>query len=218
MQIGIIGGTGAEGRGVAARLAAAGVAVLLGSRQIEKAQDAAGRLRAVGGGGRIEAGTNDDVLGASDLIFLAVPFQNAAQLIAGQAGKFRPGTVVVDLTVPLGFSGGRPSIVELPEGSASEHLRARLPASVRLAASLKTVPAAVLGRLDEVLDCDEFVCADSAEARSAAADVLTRIAGLRLIDAGGLDAARAIERMTLLAVGLNKRYRVRGARFRVVGV
>jgi NADPH-dependent F420 reductase len=218
MQIGIIGGTGAEGRGLAARLAAAGVPLLLGSRTIERAREAVERLRASGAALPVEAATNDAVVDQSDIVFLAVPFAAAGEFVSTYAARFRPGTVVVDLTVPMRFVNRAPVFEEVPEGSAAEYLRARLPPEVRLAAALKTIPASVLSRLDISLDCDEFVCADSPEARVAAVDVLARIPGLRLLDAGGLDAARTLERMTLLAVQINMRYHVRTARYRVVGV
>jgi predicted dinucleotide-binding enzyme len=89
---------------------------------------------------------------------------------------------------------------------------------VRVAAAFKTIPASVLGRLDAPLDCDEFVCGDSSESREQTLSLLSRIPGLRALDAGGLDAARTIERMTALAIALNKRYKVRGARYHVIGV
>jgi predicted dinucleotide-binding enzyme len=127
------------------------------------------------------------------LIFLAVPFAGAGDVVESYRDRFRTRTVVVDLTVPLTFANGVPALVDLPEGSAAEHLRARLPSGISLAAALKTLPASVLGG-DIPLDCDEFVCGDSPEARTAATDVLSRIPGLRLLDAGGLETARTLER------------------------
>jgi hypothetical protein len=218
MQIGIIGGTGAEGRGLAARLAAASLPVQVGSRTIDRARETVERIRAANASLPLTAASNNEVIEQSAIIFLAVPFAGAVEIVSTQAGRFKPGTLLVDLTVPLKFDGGVPALESIPEGSAAEHLRARLPPQVRMAATLKTVPAAVLGHVDMMLDCDEFVCGDSPETRAAVMDVLGRIPGLRLIDAGDLDASRTLERMTLLAIRINKRYRVRTARFRVVGV
>jgi NADPH-dependent F420 reductase len=218
MQTGIIGGTGAEGRGLAARLATAGVHVLLGSRTIERATEAVARVQTLGSGLTVEPATNEAIVDRSDIIFLAVPFAAAGDFVSSHAARFRPGTIVVDLTVPMRFVDRVPVFDDVQEGSAAEHLRARLPPSVRLAASFKTMPASVLSRLELPLDCDEFVCADSPEARDATIEILGRIPNLRLLDAGGLDAARTLERMTLLAVRLNMRYHVRTARFRVVGI
>lgn len=214
MRIGIIGGTGPQGRGLAARLGAAGIEALVGSRELDRARETVERLRAPS----IHAGTNDDVVERCDVVFLAVPFAGAGDLVERYRGRFRQGSVVVDMTVPLVFDAGVPSLVDVREGSAAEHLRTRLAPEVRLAAALKTIPAAVLGRLDAALDCDEFVCGDSPDARAAVMDILGRIPALRPIDAGGLDAARTLERMTLLAVEINKRHRIRGARYRVIGL
>lgn len=216
MQIGIIGGTGAEGRGLAARLGAAGVQVLLGSRDVARAREAVARVTS--GSASIEPATNDTIVDRCDVIFLTIPFTGAAAVVETYGDRFREGTLLIDVTVPLTFVEGVPRMDTPAEGSASEWLRARLPPSVRVAAALKTIPAHVLVKADAPLDCDEFVCGDSPETVAAAMEVVRLIPGLRPIDAGGLDAARALERMTLLLVGINKRYRVRTGRFRVVGV
>jgi NADPH-dependent F420 reductase len=218
MHIGIIGGTGAEGRGLATRLAGAGVRTLVGSRELHRAREVVTDLTNQNPSLPLEAATNRSVIDTCDVTFLAVPFARVAEVVTSHRDVFRPGTLVVDLTVPVRFVAGRPVMENLPEGSAAEHLRARLPAEVRLAATLKTIPAAVLTRIDTPLDCDEFVCGDSPEARTMTIDLLGRIQGLRLIDVGGLETAGILERMTLLAIAINKHYRVRTARFRIVGL
>jgi NADPH-dependent F420 reductase len=215
MHAGIIGGTGHEGRGVAARLASAGVPVLLGSRQIARAQEA---VAALGASVLLGAATNDQIASDCDVVFLAVPFTGVAELLEALRTRFRPGALVIDLTVPLTFERGVPAIADVAEGSATEFIRARLPAEVRLAAAFKTIPASALAKIDTPLDCDEFVCGDTAEVSAAAIEVLSRIPSLRLLDAGGLSSARLIERMTALAIVLNKRYKVRGARYKMIGV
>lgn len=216
MHAGIIGGTGHEGRGVAARLASAGVPVLVGSRQIERAQET---VAALGGASLpLEAATNEQIASTCDIVFLAVPFTGIAELLETFRTRFRPGALVIDLTVPLTFERGVPAIVDVAEGSATEFIRPRLPAGVRLAAAFKTIPASALAKTETPLDCDEFVCGDSPEVCAAAIDLLSRIPSLRLLDAGGLQSARLIERMTALAILLNKRYKARGARFKVIGI
>jgi NADPH-dependent F420 reductase len=203
MHAGIIGGTGHEGRGVAARLASAGVPVLLGSRQIARAQEA---VAALGASVLLGAATNDQIASDCDVVFLAVPFTGVAELLEALRTRFRPGALVIDLTVPLTFERGVPAIADVAEGSATEFIRARLPAEVRLAAAFKTIPASALAKID------------TPEVSAAAIEVLSRIPSLRLLDAGGLSSARLIERMTALAIVLNKRYKVRGARYKMIGV
>jgi NADPH-dependent F420 reductase len=217
MQIGIIGGTGAEGRGLAARFASAGATVLVGSRQLDRAQATVTALRA-NAALLLEAATNAEVAVQSNVIFLVVPFAGLGELLETHRADFRPDSLIVDVVVPLTFQGGVPSVMNISEGSASEFIRARLPAHVRLAAALKTIPASILGSLGTQLECDDFVCGDSAEARTATIELLRMIPTLRPLDAGGLEAARTIERMTALTIAINKRYKVRDARFRVVGV
>jgi len=147
-----------------------------------------------------------------------VPFEGISELLQAQGTRFRPGALVIDLIVPLTFDGGVPGIADIAEGSATEFVRAHLPAGIHVAAAFKTIPASALGKLDTPLDCDEFVCGDSPGSRERAIDLLGRIPSLRPLDAGGLASARAIERMTALAIVLNKRYKVRDARYRVVGI
>jgi NADPH-dependent F420 reductase len=218
MQIGIIGGTGYEGRGLAARFAAAGLSVLIGSRDPARARDTVDRLHGASAALPVEGVANDEVAARSDVVFLAVPFDGLLELLAAIRGRLRPGTLVVDLIVPLTFEDGVPDLVRVPEGSATEFVRARLPPEVQVACAFKTIPAAALGRLDAPLACDEFVCGDTPPVRDRAIDLLSRIPALRPLDAGGLASARAIEHMTALAIALNKRYKVRDARFRVVGI
>ena len=200
------------------RLSAAGVPVLVGSRQLERAKETVRALRATDLSLPLEPATNSDVVERSDIIFLVVPFVGAGEILEAHRSQFHAGTLMVDVTVPLTFRDGTAAAIDVPEGSAAEFVRARLPADVRLAAALKTIPASILGTLSAPLDCDDFVCGDSADARRAVIDLLRRIATLRPLDAGGLEAARTIERMTALAIAINQRYKIRSARFRVVGL
>jgi NADPH-dependent F420 reductase len=126
--------------------------------------------------------------------------------------------VLIDITVPVSFEKGRARYIELPEGSASEHLRARLPESLPLVAAFKTEPAHLLAEIHEPLDCDTFVASDSKEAKARAIEAISFIEGLRPLDAGLLESARTIERMTVLAIGINRRNKIKTARYRVIGL
>ncbi len=216
--IGLIGGTGPEGRGLAVRFALAGVRVIVGSRDRARARETIDRLHHELGALPLEGADNREVLQACDVMLLTVPFAHAAETVAMHKADFRAGSLVIDVTVPVTFEGGKSRLVEPPEGSGTERVRASLPAEVRLAAAFKTIPAALLARPHAPLDCDDFVCGDSLESRTRTMDLLRLIPGLRPIDAGSLAAARIIERLTLLAIQLNRRYKVHDARFRIVGV
>lgn len=218
MNLGLLGGTGIEGKGLALRFAAAGVAVIIGSRSGDRAAAAAGQCNAALGRGQVRGMTNLEMLAASDPVFLTVPHERVLEAISSVSRDFRPGVILVDVTVPVGFRAGKPEYVAPPDHSGAEVIARHLPAGVELVAAFKTLPAHVLADLSEPLDCDEFVCGDSAAARQKVVDVMRMIPALRVLDAGPLSSARILERMTVLAIELNRRYRKRGARFRVVGV
>jgi len=211
--VAVVGGTGQQGRGLAQRLALAGFPVIVGSRDERRAAAAVAGWPAA-------AKTADygGAIAAADVTILAVPFASVDAIVADHHARFRPGSLVVDVIVPIVSSDGVLSLAPIAEGSAAEHLRARLPAHAHLAATFKTIPAHVLDDVARPLECDEFVCGDSAEARTRAAALVQAIAGLRAIDVGPLARARAMEHMTLLAIAVNRRFKIHDARFKVIGV
>ena len=222
MRVGILGGTGPEGRGLALRLGQAGVPVIIGSRDPEqaarKAEELRRQLQERAPGADILGRENSGVVEACDILFIAVPFEHAAGLLKSCRDRLRPGQILVDVTVPLQFRAKRLELRELPEPSASEHLAKVLPEGVPLVAAFKTIPAHLLEDLSTRLDCHVFVCGDSSEARRQIVQVASRIEGLSPLDVGRLNQAATLERMTALAIQINKRHRVRFSRFRVVGL
>jgi NADPH-dependent F420 reductase len=215
-RIAVLGGTGQQGSGLAQRLALAGFHVIVGSRDQERAASivaqwpAPARPAATAGYAR--------AIASAETIVLAVPFGSVDELLHEHQQQFQANSLVVDITVPLTRSGGTLTLADVPEGSAAEHVKARLPAHARVAATFKTVPAHLLGETAQPLECDEFVCGDSGEARAGAATLVQAIRGLRPIDVGPLSRARSIEQLTVLAIAINRRHKTRDARFRVVGV
>jgi 8-hydroxy-5-deazaflavin:NADPH oxidoreductase len=219
LKVGVIGGTGEEGRGLALRWAMAGARVRIGSRTPERAQAAADGLNPFVPDNPIGYGDNREAVSDADFTLLTVPFEHAAATLASLAGDLRPGAIVIDITVPVSFEKGvGVRYVELPEGSASEHLRARLPEAISLVAAFKTEPAHLLVEPHEKLDCDVFVASNDKQARARVIEAIPFIDGLRPVDAGTLYSARAIERMTVLAIGINRRYKIKSACFRVMGL
>jgi 8-hydroxy-5-deazaflavin:NADPH oxidoreductase len=220
MRVGLLGGTGPEGKGLALRLAKAGVDVMVGSRSAERAGQTAAELSALLGNppGRIAGAANEEVAAASGIVFLTVPFQYAAPLLDSLREDFAPQSLLVDVTVPLLFESGRVSVRRLGEGSGSEHLKGHLPSHIDIVGAFKTIPAHLLEKPEEALDCDVFICGDSAEAKKRLIEVVSRIGGLRAVDAGPLSQAVALECMSALAIGINRRYKVKYARYRVVGL
>jgi hypothetical protein len=113
---------------------------------------------------------------------------------------------------------GRVEYLELREGSNAEAVATRVPEHVSVVGAFKTIPAHILAQLDTPLQCDVFVCGDSQEARERVMDAARLIPALRPLDAGPLRTARTLERMTVLAIHLNRRYKKKGARYNIVGL
>ena len=218
LKVGLIGGTGEEGRGLALRWAMAGAQVTIGSRSIERAKATADELNALIKSDRIGYAENRAAVAESEFVLLTVPFAHAVTTLESHVQDFRAGSVLIDITVPVSFEQGRVRYIELPEGSASEHLRARLPESIPLVAAFKTEPAHLLEDPNAELDCDAFVASDDKEAKARVIEAIKFIEGLHPVDAGTLYSARTLERMTVLAIGINRRYKIKTARYRVVGL
>lgn len=218
LKVGLIGGTGEEGRGLALRWAMAGARVTIGSRTIERAKTTADELNQFVPNNPISYGENSAAIAESEFVLLTVPFAHAAATLESHKQDFRAGAILIDITVPVSFEQGRVRYVELAEGSASEHLRAQLPDEIPLVAAFKTEPAHLLADATAKLDCDVLVASDDKEAKARVMEAVRFIEGLRPIDAGTLYSARTLERMTVLAIGINRRYKIKTACYRVMGL
>jgi NADPH-dependent F420 reductase len=218
MKLGILGGTGIEGRGLALRLASAGAAVVVGSRSADRAGTVAAEYNAVLSKPLIEGRSNVELLAVAELVFLTVPFDTALAALDSCRSAFRPGHILVDVTVPIVFKEGRPQLVQPEGGSNSELIARHAPPGIAVAAAFKTIPAHVLADLETELRCDVFVCSDSSEARERVMGIASMVPTLRPIDAGPLASAAILERMTFLAIQLNRRYKRKGARFAIQGI
>jgi NADPH-dependent F420 reductase len=215
-SIAVLGGTGQQGRGLALRFARAGRRIVIGSRDPDRARAAVASWPDVGH--TIAIADNRAAASQGAIVVLAVPFHTVATLLEEIRSHFASGSIAIDVTVPVTFTGGKMTMSDVPEGSATEHVRARLPESVRLAGAFKTIPAHLLGDIDQPLDCDEFVCGDSDQARAAATELVGLLPGVRAVDVGPLNRARSVEHLTALAIAINRRHKIHDARFRIVGL
>jgi hypothetical protein len=206
VHVGILGGTGPLGRGLALRLAAAGTPVTLGSRDAGRATSVANELvgawpdRALA----IDGAANDAAAGR-DVVVVATPWDSAVQTVRDVAGQLR-GKVVVSVVNALVRDGNALLALGPPRGSMAACLQANLPEAM-VAATAHHLPAATLAQLDATLRADVLVCSDHAGATTTTMDLMARIDGLRPLDAGGLASAGAIEAFTAVLVGLNIRYK-----------
>jgi len=219
-SIAIVGGTGPTGKGLALRWLRAGESVIIGSRDLGRAQAAAAEVsREAGGTDRARAAANLDAVAATDLVVLTVPLSGHATLLKQLKPAFRPGTILIDTTVPLATSiGGRATrVVQLWQGSAAEQAAELVPAGVRVVAAFQNLSAELLHG-EAPVDCDVIVCSDDQQARQAAAALAEKIPGVRALDGGNLENARIVEQLTALLITLNIKYRVHGTGIRVTGL
>lgn len=213
--IAVIGGSGQEGGGLAARFAHAGHQVVIGSREAAKAEEAAVRLNEKVGGARIRGADNQAAVAAADLVVLAVPYQGqratALALKEALASK-----VLIDATVPL--MPPKVARVQLPAGgSAVAALQEELGPEVKVVSAFQNVSWHHLMDLDHEVDCDVLVCGDDNEACDTVVALISEI-GMRGFHAGPVANSAAAEALTSLLIAINRRYKSPGAGIRITAV
>lgn len=219
-RIGILGGTGPEGSGLAYRWARAGEDVFIGSRDAERAADAAAQIRSrIGASANVNGAENANVVRQCDVVVLTVPFSGHATLLKQLKGGWKDGTVVIDTTVPLAATvgGAATRMLGVWQGSAAEQARELLPGGVSVAAAFQNLGAEQLSK-DEPVDCDVLVCSDDENAKRIAFELAEKIPGARAINGGKLENARIVESLTALLIGINIRYKVHAAGVRFTGL
>jgi len=219
--VAIIGGTGPAGTGLALRWARAGETVIVGSRDAARAEQTAEALRnRVGAKAQVSGMENSAACAASDLLVLTVPFDGQAALLKQLKPAIRPGSILIDATVPLAASvGGRASrTLGVWQGSAAQQTAELVPKGVSVVAAFQNVSAEVLnGNNNDDVDCDVIVCSDDPNATQVAMDLAVKISGVRAIDGGKLENARIVEQITALLIGLNIRHKGHGG-IRITGL
>jgi 8-hydroxy-5-deazaflavin:NADPH oxidoreductase len=208
-QVTVIGGSGALGSGLALRLAVAGVAVVIGSRDPDRAAQAAARVRVKAPDADVRGLANGPAAEASEVVFLCVPFRNQSETLTNLKNHLREGQLVIDATVPLAaaVSGRATRVLGVWQGSAAQQAAEMVPDGVRVVAALHTVNAPGLNDLDHPLDEDVLVCGDRRADKARAAALIELVPGLRCVDAGRLEMARIAEALTALLIGVNARYK-----------
>ena len=221
MDVAVVGGTGAEGFGLALRLAKAGHRVTIGSRDADRG--AASAKQASETTGAAVEGTDNAAAaaaaGADGVVAVTVPFAGQAEIYRSIKDAVAPGAVVLDATSPLATAvGGRPWQALRPwHGSAAEQAEAILGDGPRVVAGLHTIAAEALRDLDRDVDSDVLLCADEPDAKAHVGSLIDGIPGMRWVDCGRLEMARVAEPLTALLVAINRAYRVSDSGFRIVG-
>ena len=205
LTIGLLGGTGPQGKGLALRLAMAGHQILLGSRNAERAASVAAELL----DGRdlpIKGVANAEAAAGADVVFLVFPFEGQAAMLPDLADAIGD-KLVVDVINPLGWDERGAFVLDVPEGSAAEQAQALLPRA-RVVSAFHHAPPRLLADLDLFCDTDVLVVGDDPAARATVIGLADEIPGCRGIDAGPLRLSRQLEGFTAVVVGVNRRYRI----------
>ena len=209
--VSIIGASGALGFGLTVRLGRAGSAVVLGSRDRARAEEAAERARDAVARGTFEGLPNAEAAAANEIVILCVPFRNQSETLNNLRDILRPGQIVIDATVPLAAAVGGKATRTLGvwQGSAAQQAQEMVPDGVTVLSALHTISAAALRNLADDLDEDVLLCGDDRADKRRAATLIDSIAGLRCVDCGPLEMARITEGLTSLMISVNVRYKTR---------
>ena len=200
--VGVLGGTGDQGRGLAHRLASAGNPVIIGSRHAERAQAAADEL----GGGAIRGLANADVAREADVVIVAVPYEGHRDLLAALAGPLA-GKIVIDCVNPMGFDHRGAYPLPVPEGSAAQQAAEVLPDSQVVGAFHHVSAVVLLDPEVETVDLDVMVLGDDRHATDLVQALAARIPGVRGVYAGRLRNCGQVEALTCNLVSINRRYK-----------
>ncbi len=218
--IAIVGGTGPEGSGLALRWARAGEHVVIGSRDEQRACNAAEKIATRAGiTGRVEGKENKAAVTAAEIVVLTIPFEAHAAMLKHIKPALKKGTLLIDASVPLAASvGGRATrTLGVWQGSVAQQAAELAPEGVPVVAAFQNVSAMLLEG-EDAIQCDVIVCGDDEHARAAACELAEKIPGLRGIDGGKLENARIVEQITALLITLNIRHKVHGAGLRITGI
>ena len=215
-SVGIFGATGPAGSGLAARLASVGIDVVIGSRELGRAESVCQAIR-----DRwpdmdlpLQGAVNVDAAKA-EVVVIATPWDAAASTAASVA-EHLDGKVVISMANALAKVGNEFDPLVPPRGSVAAHVQAEIPKAC-VAAAFHHLPARELANLDHSLEADVLVCSDHPNATAAAMALAEKMPGLRALDAGSLANATAIEALTAVLLQLNVRYKTR-AGIRITGV
>ncbi|HEX3293989.1 MAG TPA: NADPH-dependent F420 reductase [Solirubrobacterales bacterium] len=206
----IIGGTGALGYGLAIRWARAGEAIVIGSREAARAEEAAERVRAEVEGADVEGLENGEAAARGPIVFLTVPFRAQSETLTNLKEALSEGQLLVDCTVPTAaaVSGKAARTIGVWQGSAAQQAQEMVPDGVTVISALHTVNAKRLAG-DDPLDEDVPICGDRKVEKARVARVIERIDGFRAVNAGALEMARIVETLAPMLISVNVRYKAR---------
>jgi NADPH-dependent F420 reductase len=216
-MIAVIGGTGAQGKGLVARWALAGEDVIIGSRFEEKARRVAAEVsKRVGR--PVRGTTNLEAAREGDVVVLSVPFEAMGKIMREIRRGLTPGKILVNVVVPIRVRPNGVALKRPREGSSGEKLAKLVPKGVRVVSAFQTVGARLLQDLSKPVDCDVVVCGDDPAARGRIMRLVEKMPGARAVDGGPLRNGRFVEPLVALLAELTRRYKVEAVGVRFQGL
>ena len=213
-KIGIIGGTGPEGLGLAMRFAKAGDRVFIGSRSKDRAEDAVRKVKEAVPDAKVEGLINDEAVEQAEVVFLTVPWDAHQSTLEGLAEVIGE-KVLVDVVVPMLFDRGQPKAITVEEGSAAQQARA-VARGAKVVSAFHHLDGTELQKVERPMQGDVLVCGDHKGAMKKVMALVERIEYVRALDAGGLSNSRYLEEWTVLLLHLNRIYKAHTG-VRIVG-
>jgi len=212
VNIAILGGTGKEGAGLAMRWAQAGHAIVIGSRDAERARTKAAEMCAARK--TITGESNAEAARLGEIVVVALPANGLGATLPETREGCR-GKVVVSTVVPLTFGGGR-LFTPPPIGSSAEEVQSLLP-EARVVAAFHHIAAHELADTEHPIECDLLLCGQDAGAKETVSE-LGRSLGLRPIDVGALTNAGPLEGITAVLATINRRYKLKNSGIKITGL
>ncbi len=200
-KIAIIGGTGAEGLGLAMRFAKAGEQIFVGSRKPERAEEAAEKIKDKLPEAKVKGLVNAEAVAEAAVVFLTVPW-DAHQSTLENLVEAIGDKVLVDVVVPMLFDRGQPKAILADEGSAAQQARALAP-NAKVVSAFHHLDGSELRKIDRPMQGDVLVCGDHMGAKKTVLELAERIEYVRGLDAGGLANSRYLEEWTVMLLHLN---------------
>ena len=205
-RIGVIGGTGPQGRGLALRWAHAGMSVRIGSRDRENARSAAAEIRELVPSADIEGDANEAVAQWGEVVAIVVPWAGHRSTVEALREALR-GKIVIDCVNPLGFDEKGAYALPVEEGSATQQAAALLPES-RVVGAFHNVSAVLLSDLSSEVACDVLVLGEARADARIAQELADLIPGARGLYGGRLRNSAQVEALTANLISVNRRYKV----------
>jgi NADPH-dependent F420 reductase len=206
-KIAVIGGTGPQGKGLAYRFVKHGHSVVLGSRNVERAEEAAEEIRGRLPAALISGAANHDAVADADAVVLAVPYAGHDELIASLTPSLT-GKTIISCVNPLAFDKGGPYGVVVPGGSAAETAQTLVPDAIVVGAFHHVSAVSLWSDEDYLSHEDVLVCGESTAGKAIAIELAAAVTGRPGIDAGKLRLAAQLEPFTAVLISINRKYKI----------